>query len=111
MRRIASHFLYWRQLYRMHYVELNDNGAFVRICPLEGEIAGTEFYDGTLFLLPVGTELSIDNFIASRDYWLTLSDTLEPGTPVQVFRLSGVSLTTPEFGTDHSGCNGHIERL
>lgn len=111
MRRIASHFLYWRQLYRMHYVELNDNGTFVRICPLEGEIAGTEFYDGTLLLLPVGTELSIDNFTRNQSHWLALSDTLESGTPVQVFRLSGISLTTPELGTDYSSCNGYIERL
>lgn len=44
MRRIASHYIYWRQFYRLHYVELNDNGVLAGIFPLEGEIAGTEFY-------------------------------------------------------------------
>lgn len=48
MRRIASHYIYWRQFYRLHYVELNDNGVLAGIFPLEGEIAGTEFYDGHL---------------------------------------------------------------
>ena len=48
MRRIASHYIYWRQFYRLHYVELNDNGVLAGIFPLEGEIAGTEFYDGIL---------------------------------------------------------------
>ena len=51
MRRIASHYIYWRQFYRLHYVELNDNGVLAGIFPLEGEIAGTEFYDGILILV------------------------------------------------------------
>ena len=53
MRRIASHYIYWRQFYRLHYVELNDNGVLAGIFPLEGEIAGTEFYDGILILVPI----------------------------------------------------------
>ena len=50
MRRIASHYIYWRQFYRMHYVELDDSGILTGVFPLEGEIAGTEFYDGILIL-------------------------------------------------------------
>lgn len=56
MRRIASHYIYWRQFYRLHYVELNDNGVLAGIFPLEGEIAGTEFYDGILNLFPCLTQ-------------------------------------------------------
>lgn len=111
MRRIASHYLYWRQLYRMYYIELDDNGTFVHIRPLDEEIAGTEFYDGTLLLFPVDTKLSFTDFIMCRDRWMKLSDTLEPGVPVQVFRLSGITLTTTELGTDHGCRDGNIERL
>ena len=39
MRRIASHYIYWRQFYRMHYVELDDSGILTGVFPLEGEIA------------------------------------------------------------------------
>lgn len=53
MRRIASHYIYWKQFYRMHYVELDDRGALTNVFPLEGEIAGTEFYDGILIPIPV----------------------------------------------------------
>lgn len=52
MRRIASHYIYWKQFYRMHYVELDDRGALTGVFPLEGEIAGTEFYDGILIPIP-----------------------------------------------------------
>lgn len=53
MRRIASHYIYWKQFYRMHYLELDDRGALTGVFPLEGEIAGTEFYDGILIPIPV----------------------------------------------------------
>ena len=32
----------------MHYIELDDNGAFHGVYPLNEEIAGTAFYDGVL---------------------------------------------------------------
>ena len=48
MRRVASHYIWFRQLYRMHYVELDSQNRLVGIFPLSEEIAGTEFYDGLL---------------------------------------------------------------
>ena len=48
MRRVASHYIYWKQFYRMHYAELDDRGVLAGVFPLEEEIAGTEFYDGIL---------------------------------------------------------------
>lgn len=36
----------------MHYLELDAEGRFVGVFPLEQEIANTEFYDGTLLLVP-----------------------------------------------------------
>lgn len=32
----------------MHYIELDDNGVFHGVYPLNEEIAGTAFYDGVL---------------------------------------------------------------
>ena len=48
MRRIAAHYVWCKQVYRMHYIELDDNGAFHGVYPLNEEIAGTAFYDGVL---------------------------------------------------------------
>ena len=41
MRRIAAHYVWCKQVYRMHYIELDDNGAFHGVYPLNEEIAGT----------------------------------------------------------------------
>ena len=86
MRRIASHYIYWRQFYRLHYVELNDNGVLAGIFPLEGEIAGTEFYDG-------------------------FTGIAEAGSPVCVLLLGGIPLATAKFGADDSRSDGYIQRL
>ena len=51
MQRLASHYIYCKQLYRMHYLEISDAGEFEGIYPLSHEIAGTAFYDG--LILPV----------------------------------------------------------
>ena len=61
MRRVASHYVYWNGLFRMHYVELDDEGCLAGVYPLEGEIAGTEFYDGVLFpVVDAGEEFHAD---------------------------------------------------
>ncbi|MDR1160831.1 MAG: hypothetical protein LBK45_00680 [Tannerellaceae bacterium] len=57
MRRIAAHSIYWRRFYQMSYIELTDEGLFRGVFPLEGEIAGTEFYDG--LLIPVNTDATV----------------------------------------------------
>lgn len=43
MRRIASHYIYWRKWYRMHYLELDAKGRLTGVYPLVQEIANTEF--------------------------------------------------------------------
>lgn len=98
MRRIASHYVYYRQLHRMSYVELTEGNLFSGVYPLEEEIAGTEFYDG--ILVP----------IASGNTKL-LPEQIEPGTPVRLFLLNAVTLTATELPTDNSRGNSHIERL
>jgi hypothetical protein len=58
MRRIASHHIFWKQLYRLHYIELSDDGAFFGIYPLCEETFATEFYDGLLLPTPLGILIS-----------------------------------------------------
>ena len=46
MRRFAAHFIWLgRQVYPMHYLELDDSGRFVGIHPLSEEIACTSFFN------------------------------------------------------------------
>lgn len=111
MRRVAAHYVYWRQLSRLHYIELDDEARFAGVYPLEIEIAGTEFYDGTLFPLPENISITYPDFLVNRNTWLKLISTIEPGTPVRIYRLSGASLSASELGADYGCGNGHIERL
>lgn len=127
MRRVASHYTYYRQLYRMHYVELDNQGSFTGIFPLDGEIAGTEFYDGILVPAACGKEIKSLDKISVFIQWKTgksrtviLSDVLkqngfsldiESGDSVQLLLLTGISLPPAEFCTDNSRSNGYIKRL
>lgn len=49
MRRIAAHYIYWKELLPLHYIELDDNDLFIGVFPLNEEIAGTEFKDGIIY--------------------------------------------------------------
>ena len=139
MRRIASHYIYWRQFYRLHYVELNDNGVLAGIFPLEGEIAGTEFYDGILILVPIpaldagaqenkrchqdsysDTSFVIPSQVREQGAFGMLPGALErqgfagiaeAGSPVCVLLLGGIPLATAKFGADDSCSDGYIQRL
>lgn len=122
MRRIASHYIYWKQFYRMYYVELDDRGILTGVFPLEGEIAGTEFYDGILIPIPVpaldsGSQKRIAFDMLPGE---TLADALERqgftdasemGSPVCLLLLNGIPLATAKFGADDSRSNGYIQRL
>ena len=103
MRRIASHYIYWRKWCRMHYLELDAEGCFIGVYPLEQEIAGTEFYDGTLIPVPAD--------IVFPAQWLSAADTVTKGTPVSVYRLTGFTPATSELGTDNGSGDCHIQRL
>lgn len=127
MRRVASHYLFWRQLYRMHYVELDDTGAFAGVYPLDAEIAGTEFYDGIIvpvlpcveffhnntFSIPLqcNSGSTAMEIIAHKLEEEQVSVDVNTGVLVQLFLLKGISLTTTELGTNHGCCNGYIKRL
>lgn len=127
MRRVASHYIFWRRLYRMHYVELDENGFLAGVFPLDGEMAGTEFYDG--IVIPVSSSFKLFRDEEMFDFQLAdpdcrvmeivarklsekcVSDQVEPGKPVQLYLLGGIPLTTPEFGTNDGRCNGYVKRL
>lgn len=109
MRRIASHYIYWQRWHRMHYLELDANGCLVGVFPLDQEIANTEFYDGTLILMPVDFPFIINDFIPAQ--WMSEADRIVPGTQVAVYRLTGFTPSASEFGTDNGGSNCHIQRL
>lgn len=127
MRRVASHYVYWHRLYRMHYVELDESGALVGVYPLEAEIAGTEFYDGMIVPVLPGADLFPHDSFLFPLQWNSTSTAMEimiqkleaeqastgvdTGVPVQLILLSGISLTAPEFGTNNRCCNGNVKRL
>lgn len=110
MRRIASHYIYWKQWFRMHYIELNAEGQLIGVFPLDQEIAGTEFYDGTLLLLPVGSDSPSDIFI-SRAKWLNKTETVSVGDQVLIYRLTCFTPATSELGTDNGCGDCHVQRL
>ena len=98
MRRIASHYIYWRKWYRMHYLEL------------DAEIANTEFYDGTL--LPVPSDITFPPVgVSSLAEWLAVTDSVTIDSLVQVCHLPRISPTTPELGADYSSGDCYVQRL
>ncbi|RHO67795.1 hypothetical protein DW083_17010 [Parabacteroides sp. AF48-14] len=127
MRRVASHYIYWKQFYRMHYVELDDKGVLTGVFPLEEEIAGTEFYDGILFpVVKTGEKFHAhetkipcpwnNNFMGMESGFdvcreLGLPQAAGIGEPACLLLLNGISLTAAKLGTDDGCRNGYIKRL
>ena len=126
MRRVASHYIYWNELFRMHYVELDDAGCLLGVFPLEGEQAGTEFYDGIMLLVAAEGEkkvahpieicyasdpkpLGID-FLRNALSNIELPEWTEIGKPTDLLLLS-VPLSATKLGTNNSSSNGYIKRL
>lgn len=127
MRRIAAHYIVCREnVFRLHYIELDNNGFIKDIYPLKQEIARTEFYDGILFPVLRASDrdagwvkdcLSQQHLIyPEKDCFgllelLDLASKEENKIPVDLFRLYGSGLASPEFGADNSCGNCYIERL
>lgn len=126
MRRIASHYVYWKQLLRLHYVELDEKENLVGVFPLNGEIAGTEFYDGILVpALAEGEKMDRQGiefswagnknslgieFLTAALQKLNLPKPAEKGLPTQVLLVT-LPLTSAKLSADNSRCNGYIKRL
>lgn len=129
MQRLASHYIYCKQLYRMHYLEISDAGEFEGLYPLSHEIAGTAFYDG--LILPV---VSVPDWLHQSTFsfsypleadspkspyqqlgeWLTTQSLVQPDLHEAcdaLFLLNRLTLTTSELGTNNGCCHGYIQRL
>ena len=87
MRRIAAHYVFWKKLLPLHYIELHDNNTLIGVFPLQEEIAGTEFWDGIIY--PVSAEKLTETNIDSLDALKTsgITDTVELGDKVAICQL------------------------
>lgn len=111
MRRIASHYVYWRRLYKMHYIEVDNAGRFRGVYPLDQEMAGTEFYDGILIPFPQNALLPFSECLKQVADWKKEADDVSIGRKIDIYRLYGRGFSPAEFCTNNGCCNGDIERL
>ncbi|MDR2118154.1 MAG: hypothetical protein LBP25_01265 [Tannerellaceae bacterium] len=88
MRKIASHSIFWKQLYPLSYMELTEEGIFLGIYPLQGETASTEFYDGLLVPVPEGTLLS-SPFTPEQIRRSGITERVSTGDKIYLYRLHG----------------------
>lgn len=88
MRRIAAHYIYWKKLLPLHYIEQDDSGRFCGIFPLNEEIAGTEFWDGVVYPLPAGCLTTNAPETLESLQGSGITDSVEIGTEVVLRRIS-----------------------
>jgi hypothetical protein len=86
MRKIASHHIFWKQLYHLHYIELSNDGAFLGLHPLQEETAATEFYDGLLVVVPAGTLLS-HPFTWEQIRQSRITENVSTGDKIRLYRI------------------------
>ena len=108
-KRFAAHYVWCREVLRLHYVELDEAGHWVGCYPLEAELAATAFYDGVLIPLPLSVQPpKVSTLIA---HWREWTSQVRPGDPVALYQVKGLSPTSAKLGTDDGCGNGHIQRL
>ncbi|MDF9829067.1 hypothetical protein [Parabacteroides sp. PF5-6] len=87
MGKAASHFIWCSgQTYRLHYLEWDHHGRLSGIYPLEEEIAGVAFYNGTLVPI-LSTDLP-GNTMSEKD-WQALASKVVPGSLIKLYHLEG----------------------
>ncbi len=127
MKRFSAHYIYLSPgvLQKAHYIELSDDDVFVACNPLEQEIEAVSFYNGILFLVEKSKSPSPQHLLAdlqqiqlchpgeSAFKVLELSPYIKfnPATPVAVFHLDGLNLSSPEFSANDGRGQGYIQRL
>ena len=106
MKRLASHFIFLPQheLFRLHYIELNERNIIEKIAPLNEEIASTSFFSGYLFVINSGMIFSPTGFFEQN---------FDIEQPVSVYHANSLpsDCSSPELGASYGGCNGHIQRI
>lgn len=109
MRRFSAHFIWLgRQVYPMHYLELDDLGRFVGVHPLSEEIAHTSFFNGVLIPLPESLANEADHWIRQ---WQQIPEKLIKEEPLRLYNLENVDLPAAKLGTDNSGRYRYIQRF
>jgi len=91
MKRYAAHYILLLpndEVFKQHYIELDDNNQIVKIAPLVEEIEGVAFYNGTLLVVATGRA----------------NDAI-------IYHLDGINLSTAELSASNSSGNCHIQRL
>lgn len=86
MRRAASHSVWcFGKQHRLHYIEWDESNVLITLAPLEEELAGVAFFNGTLVVIPA-TEQLVANM--PMEDWLRLSIKVLPGMPVEIYHLN-----------------------
>jgi hypothetical protein len=86
MRRIAAHAVFWKQVYPLSFIELTDEGELLGVYPLREETTATEFYDGLLLPLPLGTPLSYP--LSPEEIRRSgLTENVSAGDKIQLYRI------------------------
>ena len=125
VKRFAAHYIYLstNRIYKLHYIELNENNELSNIHPLITEIAGTSFYNGILILLKENyTPIQLLNLIKEKkDIYpeksaFDLLDSIpfqeiKTQDRVHIFSLPGIDLLAAELSTNNSSCSSYIQRL
>lgn len=92
----------------MHYIELQDDGSFSGVFPLNEEIPSTSFYDGVLIPLPIETDPDQTTLLET---WEDLTAQVSKGSSVFIYRLTGLDTAAAKLGTNDGRGNCYIERL
>lgn len=103
MKRFAAHYIYFStsEYYKLHYIELDENCYIRGVFPLESEIAGTSFFNGTIIVVNTDTEFNINHLPENQ---------IDLSKPVVLYH-SAINLLSPEFSTGNSRGDSYIQRL
>ncbi len=89
MGKAASHFIWCSgRICRLHYLQWDEEGCFAGIYPLEEEIAGVVFFNGTL--VPVRLADSPAQTM-SPEAWQDLAAKVVTGCPIRLYHVDGDS--------------------
>ena len=121
MQRFASHYIVGQQIYKLHFIELDEERCIKDISPLTEEIAGTAFFDGLIIPVSISKQKQWDNlwkdiqkenpidypslFQTINRIELPLFSTQES---VRLFQIRMNPLTASELRTNNSSSNSHI---
>lgn len=86
MGKAASHFIWCQaRIYRLHYLEWDNSRRLSGIFPLEEEIAGVSFFNGTL--VPILSTDIPKKEMTEKD-WQDLSARVEIGSPIKLYHIA-----------------------